>query len=97
MDNDAKHTAKISKKCLQDNKVNVLERPLQRPNLNPIENLWTDLKRRVRVRQPTHLTRLQQFCQEWARIPSEYCQKLVEGYPKRLTQVMQFKGNATKY
>lgn len=28
MDNDPKHTAKISKKCLQDNKVNVLERPL---------------------------------------------------------------------
>ena len=26
-----------------------------------------------------------------------YCGKLVEGYPKRLTQVKQFKGNAIKY
>ena len=26
-----------------------------------------------------------------------YCGKLVEGYLKRLTQVKQFKGNATKY
>jgi hypothetical protein len=25
-----------------------------------------------------------------------YCGKLVEGYPKHLTQVKQFKGNATK-
>ena len=26
-----------------------------------------------------------------------YCGKLVEGYPKRLTQVKLFKGNVTKY
>ena len=26
-----------------------------------------------------------------------YCGKFVEGYPERLTQVKQFKGNATKY
>jgi hypothetical protein len=34
------------------------------------------------------------------RIPTKFtqlCGKLVEGYPKRLTQVKQFKGNATKY
>ncbi|CDQ70095.1 unnamed protein product [Oncorhynchus mykiss] len=34
---------------------------------------------------------------EWAKIPPIYCGKLVEGYPKWLTQVKQFKGNATKY
>ena len=98
MDNDPKHTAKIVKKWLEDNKVNVLEWPSQIPDLNPIENLWADLKRRVQARRPTNLTQLHQFCQEeWARIPAEYCKKLVEGYRKRLTQVMQFKGNATKY
>ncbi|CAJ0964329.1 unnamed protein product [Ranitomeya imitator] len=32
-------------------------------------------------------------CQdEWAQIPTNYCEKLVEGYPKCLTQVIQFKG-----
>ena len=34
---------------------------------------------------------------EWAKIHATYCGKLVEGYPKRLTQVKQFKDNATKY
>ncbi|CDR07247.1 unnamed protein product, partial [Oncorhynchus mykiss] len=34
---------------------------------------------------------------EWAKIHPTYCGKLVEGYPKRLTQVKQFKDNATKY
>ena len=66
--------------------------------LNPIENLWAELKRRVRARRPTNLTQLHQLCQEeWAKIHPTYCGKLVEGYPKRLTQVKQFEGNATKY
>jgi transposase len=69
-------------------KVKVLEWPSQSPYLNPIEHLWAELK----------LTPLHQLCQEeWANIPPTYCGKLVEGYPKHLTQVNQFKGNSTKY
>ena len=34
---------------------------------------------------------------ERAKIHLTYCGKLVEGYPKCLTEVKQFKGNATKY
>ncbi|XP_062905703.1 tetratricopeptide repeat protein 33 isoform X3 [Mobula hypostoma] len=67
-------------------------------DLNLIENLWAELKKHVRARRPTNLTQLHQFClEEWNEIPAMYCEKLVEGYPKRLTQVKQFKGNATKY
>ena len=44
------------------------------------------------------LQTLHQLCQEeWAKIHPTYCGKLLQGYPKRLTQVKQFKGNATKY
>ena len=98
MDNDPKHTSKVVAKWLKDSKVKVLEWPLQSPDLNPIENLWAELKKRVRARRPTNLTQLHQLCQEeWDKIHPNYCRKLVEGYPKRLTQVKQFKGNATKY
>ena len=66
--------------------------------LIPIGNLWAELKKRVRARRPTNLTQLHQLCQEeWAKIHATYCGKLVEGDPKCLTQVKQFKGNATKY
>lgn len=98
MDNDPKHTSKIVTKWLKDNKVKVLEWPSQSPDFNPIEHLWAELKKRVRAKNPTNLTQLHQFCQEeWAKISRTYREKLVEGYPKFLTQVKQFKGNATKY
>ncbi|CDQ63325.1 unnamed protein product [Oncorhynchus mykiss] len=98
MDNDPKHTSKVVAKWLKDNKVKVLEWPSQSPDLNLIEHLWAELKKRVRARRPTNLTQLHQLCQEeLAKIHPTYCWNLVEGYPKCLTQVKQFKGNATKY
>lgn len=54
MDNDPKHTAKLATKWLKDNKVNVLEWPLQSLDLNPIEMLWANLKRSVQARRPTN-------------------------------------------
>ena len=83
MDNDPKHTSKVVEKWLKDSKVKVLEWPSQSPDLNPIENLWVDLKKRVRARRPTNLTQLQQLCQEeWDRIhPTwEACGRLPETF-----------------
>ena len=98
MANDSKQTSKVVTKWLKDNKVKVLKWPSQSPDLSLIENLWAELKKHARERRPTNLTQLHQLCQEeWAKIHPTYCGKLVEGYPKRLSQVKQFKGNATKY
>ena len=97
MDNDPRHTSKVVAKWLNDNKVKVSEWPSQSPDINPIENLWPELKKRVRARRPTNLTQLFLCQEEWAKIHPTYCGKLVEGYPKRLTQVKQFKDNANKY
>jgi hypothetical protein len=66
---DPKHTSKVVAKWLKDNKVKVLEWPSQSPGLNPIENLWAELKKRLRARRPTNLTELHQLCQEeWAKM-----------------------------
>uniref|UniRef100_A0AAZ3PZX1 Tc1-like transposase DDE domain-containing protein n=1 Tax=Oncorhynchus tshawytscha TaxID=74940 RepID=A0AAZ3PZX1_ONCTS len=64
MDIDPKHPSNVVAKWLKDNQDKVLEWPSQCPDLNPIENVWAELKKRVRARGPTKLTPLHQLCQE---------------------------------
>ncbi|KAM9403272.1 optineurin-like isoform 2-T2 [Salvelinus alpinus] len=79
-DNDPKHTARATKEWLRKKHLKVLEWP----DLNPIENLWRELKVRIAKRQPRNLKDLEKVCmEEWAKIPAAVCANLVKNYRKR--------------
>ena len=91
--NDRKHTATATREWPRNEKKNVLEWSNQRSDLNPIENLWHDLKIVVHQRSPHNLTELEQFrSKEWENITQSRCAKLVETFPNTLTAVIAVKG-----
>lgn len=96
--NDHKHTARPTKEWLRKKHFKVLDWPSQCPDLNPIENLWRELKVCVARRQPQNMTHLEKICiEEWANIPAAVCANLVKNYRKRLTSVIANRGYFTKY
>ena len=74
--------------------------PGNSPDLNPIENVWSWMKRQLKEAPCTNLEQLKReilelWCQKME--DCEYLRNLVESMPRRLEEVIQREGAMTKY
>jgi len=93
------HTAKASMAWFRENKISVLDWPGNSPDINPIENLWQVMKRKVEEKHPSSIDSLKSAIKEvWIKdITNEYCQELTDSIPRRLAAIIKNRGGTTKY
>ncbi len=81
------HTVKGTKSWFNDHGVTVLDWPANVPDLNPIENLWVIVKRKMRDTRPNNADELKATVKEtWASIPPQQCHKLITSCHAELRQ-----------
>ncbi len=82
----------------KDHGIPVLNWPANSPDLNPIENLWGIVKRKMRYARPNNAEELKATIRAtWALITPEQCHRLIDSMPRRIAAVIQAKGAPTKY
>jgi transposase len=99
-DNARPHTSKIAAATREESGLNFLPWPAQSPDLNPIENLWDAVKKRVysRRKKPKNLFELTRAVKAaWKSIPLKRIQRLVDSLPRRIEAVIAADGGPTRY
>ena len=78
-DNDPKHTSRLSRQFFEQNEINWWKTPPESPDMNPIENVWHELKEFIRREtKPKSKQQLidgiQQF---WSQMTEEKCRRYI--------------------
>jgi DDE superfamily endonuclease len=91
-DHDPKHCSRIVQKWLHIAGIDLIDFPPYSPDLNPIENLWNELKRRVeRHNAASHVIT------EWELTDTDFLAKLAESMPRRCQLVVENEEHKTKH
>jgi transposase len=99
-DNARPHTSKVAKSFQAEKNLRTLSWPAQSPDLNPIENLWSEVKKKIRTykKPPSNLSELDRYVKKaWKEIPKHTIENLVDSMPQRIQAVIAANGGLTKY
>ena len=98
-DNDLKHTSVLGRTFLERNEVNWWKTPAESPDLNPIENLWHELKEYIRreVKPRTKDGLMNGIHEFWTTVDTAKCQKYIRHLRKVIPKVIEVKSEATGY
>ena len=98
-DNDPKHTSHYAGDFMVEKGINWWKTPAESPDLNPIENLWHELKefirREIKPRTKDELIKgIEKF---WGTVTVEKCNKYINHLGKVIPRVIELEGSATGY
>lgn len=99
-DNAAVHASRFTKSYLDSKNIKIMEWPSRSPDINPIENLWGILSRRVYAngRQFSSVAELKKKILEcWGEIDDNVLKTLINSMPNRIFQIIRNNGAKTKY
>ena len=78
------------KKFLDKEVAEIIDWPSNSPDINPIENLWSIIKRRVEKRRPTDLKELVKFLhEEWNKIDIVALVSLIKSMKSRCLTLIE--------
>jgi len=97
-DNWTVHTSGTSREWFHNHGIDLIDWPAWSPDLNPIEELWNDLKRRVYGRHPKSMEELERYiAEEWAGTDLEFIARICRNMPHRLQLVVSNHGHKIPY
>lgn len=97
-DNARFHTTPETITFLHEKGVTFMEWPAWSPDLNPIENLWNDLKRRVYNRFPQTMEQLEAIIkEEWQATDLTFISRICRSMPDRLQLLLDNEGHKIHY
>lgn len=99
-DNVPIHKAKVNMKWFNRLKIDLMEWPSLSPDLNPIENLWGSLGRKVYANGKQYKTKEElksAIIRSWNEIDESEYQNLIKSMPNRVFEVIKLNGAKTKY
>jgi hypothetical protein len=97
-DNDPKHKSILVKQWLHNHGILRIDFPSYSPDLNPIENFWNDLKRRVETHNATTIAELKKhIMEEWNNTSKKYLRTIADSMPDRCKAVVASQGHKIHY
>lgn len=98
-DNDPKHTSRKASKFMADNNINWWKTPPESPDINPIENLWHELKEYIRreAKPKTKEELIAGIKDFWKTVTEEKCAKYIRHLRKVVPKIIEKCGEATGY